>query len=466
MKRQTKILATLGPASTDAAVISQLIDAGVNAFRLNFSHGKYEDHARSVKTIRTLAAEKNLPITILQDLQGPKLRLGEMDGTHDLKVGDTFVLDTNLENVGDKTRAPLPHPELFAALQEGDNLFLNDGRVKLQVTENTGEKITTIVKVAGPVSSRKGLNVPDTELPLSPLTKKDLADLETGLELGVDWVACSFVQRPEDMHELRKLVGTKAAIMAKIEKPLAIEWLDGIIAASDGIMIARGDLGIELPLAEVPALQKKIIRKCREVGKPVVVATQMLETMITNANPTRAEVSDVANATFEGADCLMLSAETAVGQHPVTVVETMAGIINRVEASSAWQPLVGARGTPTDGTLSQAITAAAAGIARSLPIQAVVTFTESGSTALRMAQQRPEQPILVLTPYLHTARRLNLVWGIKPALAALLENSDDLIKFSIEACHAHGIESGNIVVTAGHPYGKVGSTNQLRIVVL
>jgi pyruvate kinase len=466
MKRQTKILATLGPASNSPEMLSQLIDAGVNAFRLNFSHGEHSVHRQTYQNIRDIAAKKDVPIAILQDLQGPKLRLGEVDGEHDLEVGGRFILDQDLENIGNQNRAPLPHPELFKALQEEEHIFLNDGRVSLKVKENTGDTLVCEVMRAGPISSRKGVNVPDTELPLSPLTEKDLQDLELGLELGVDWIACSFVQRPEDMHELRKLVGNKAAIMAKIEKPLAIEWIDGIIAASDGIMIARGDLGIELPLAEVPALQKKIIRKCREVGKPVVVATQMLETMITNASPTRAEVSDVANATFEGADCLMLSAETAVGAHPVTVIETMSGIINRVEASSAWQPLVGARGTPTDGTISQAITAAAASIASSLPMRAVVTFTESGSTALRMSQQRPEQPMLVLTPHDYIARRLNLVWGLQPFLSDRLTSSDDLIQFSVKACNEIGLNDGNIIVTAGYPYGQVGSTNQVRVVQL
>lgn len=468
--RHAKILATVGPASWDPETLKTLVEAGVDGFRLNFSHGSHEDHAKVFNHIRSLEAERGLPITILQDLQGPKIRVGTFAEDQVLEKGDIFTLDDDAAP-GDKTRVHLPHPEILDILQPGDKVFINDGLVRLQVKEKSGKnkkKVECEVLAGGKVSDRKGINLPNVDLPFSALTDKDKKDLAFGLELGVDWVAQSFVQRVEDVRELADLVKGRAAIMAKIEKPNAVARIDQIIDAVDAIMLARGDLGVEMPLEEVPPIQKKLIRLCREAGKPIVVATQMLESMVTNAGPTRAEVSDVANAAYEGADTLMLSAETASGKYPVEAVEMMAAAIERVERSSAWRPLLDARHPESDPTVADAMTMASFAVSEVLEPCAIATFTETGSTALRMARQRPGQPIMVLTPHERTARYLNLVWGLHCRIIDGITNSDDLVEVAARRVQQEGIgkPGETVVVTAGVPFGVPGTTNMVRVITL
>ncbi len=462
--RPSKILATVGPASNTKGTLNQLIDAGADAFRLNFSHGTHDDHKKVYAALRELEAEKKRPLCVLQDLQGPKIRLGEVTGQPELEVGQRFILDEE-DTPGDDQRAPLPHPEVLQALKPGDHVYINDGLVKLEVNQTDGSRVTCDVRAGGVISSRKGVNLPSVDLPVSAMTEKDKKDAQFGMELGVDWVALSFVQRPEDVQELRDVIGESARIMAKIEKPNAVERIDDIINISDGIMIARGDLGVEIPLEEVPPLQKKIIRKCRDVGKPVVVATQMLESMVHNSTPTRAEVSDVANAAFEGADALMLSAESASGKYPVQAVEVMNSVLLRVAQSSTWQRAIDRRRLKETIEVGDAITGAAYTVADTLKACAIVTFTESGSTALRMSRRRPLPPILAITPNERTARRLALVWGLNTTITDEPANGDNLIDLSVKTAKDVGLAGCNkdLVIVAGIPFGVKGSTNMVRV---
>ncbi|MFT7144292.1 MAG: pyruvate kinase [Alphaproteobacteria bacterium] len=464
--RHAKILATVGPSSSSPEMLEKLVNAGVDAFRLNFSHGDYTIHEENIKNIRALEAKIGRPITILQDLQGPKIRLGEFaDGkSYNLNVGDTFHIDGD-KTPGDKNRCHLPHPEILDVLKVGDNIFINDGIVRLRIVAKNDNSLTCGVFEAGTVSSRKGINLPGVDLPISSITQKDWADLDFGLKMDVDWVAISFVQKEDDILDVKKKVGHRAAIIAKIEMPNAVKRIDAIIAASDGIMVARGDLGVECPIEDVPSIQKRLIRKCRTAGIPVIVATQMLESMIENASPTRAEVSDVANATFEGADALMLSAESAAGKYPEKAVETMDRVIKRAEQSSAWRPLVDARYTKTEANTGDAITHAAARTAEVLEAKAIVTFTEYGSTALRMSRQRPIQPILALTSHLKTARRINLAWGLHCQVKENPTSTETLITLAEKGARdADIVKKGDqIVLTAGLPFGVAGTTNMIRV---
>ncbi len=469
--RHAKILATLGPASESPEMLEKLISAGVNAFRLNFSHGEQAEHAARVATIRQTADKMGRRVALLQDLQGPKIRLGVMQAETSLNKGETFTLDLD-ETPGDITRACLPHPNILKLLKKDDLLLLNDGQVRLQATEATGDRVNCLVTQSGVINSRKGVNLPGVDIPLAALTEKDKKDLAFGLDLGVDWVALSFVQRPEDIADVRACIAHhgdhRPGVMAKIERPNAVQRLEEIVASVDALMVARGDLGVELPLEEVPPIQKKILRLSREAGKPVVVATQMLESMITNASPTRAEVSDVANAAYEGADVLMLSAETAVGKWPVEAVETMAAVIRRVENSSAWEPLLHARELLVGPVVRDAMTAAAHHISAHLNAVAIVTFTATGGTAIRMARERPAKPILALTPSEKTARLLTLVWGVETQIVNDPKTSDDLVHKAIEAVKDAGLhEPGRqVVLVAGYPFGEAGSTNMVRVVTL
>ena len=468
-RRHTKILATVGPASATPEMLERLMDAGVAGFRLNFSHGSHDDHRDVVSHIRRLSAQKGQNIAILQDLQGPKIRLGAFkdDKKHTLGVGQTFQMDAD-DTPGDSTRVCLPHPEILDVLEEGDPVYVNDGVVKMRVTQKTGQKVVCNVEAAGEVSNRKGVNLPGVDLPFSALTEKDKKDAAFGVELDVDWVALSFVQRAQDIDELRDIIGDSARIMAKIEMPNAVKRIDSIMAKVDGIMVARGDLGVEMPLEEVPAVQKRLVRKCREAGKIVVVATQMLESMTQNNTPTRAEVSDVANATYEGADTLMLSAETAAGKYPLEAVEVMARVIARVEASTSWKPLMDARRPCKAENIGDGITVGAYQISETLDITAIVTFTSSGSTAIRMSRQRPLQPIVLLTSTPETARALNLGWGLYPQASEELHTFDDLEPMASKAVASAGFaQSGdNILLTAGVPFGVSGSTNMVRVFTL
>jgi len=464
-RRSTKIVATLGPASTDPKMIRALVEAGVNVFRLNFSHGTREDHAARYATIREIERALDQPIAILADLQGPKLRVGQLAGGQvDLVSGARFRLDLD-KTPGDSKRAPLPHPEIFAALEKGAELLLDDGRIRLQVERHAADHADCTVLDGGVLKERKGVNVPGVVLPIAALTEKDRTDLATALELGVDWVALSFVQRPDDIAEAKKIVAGRAAVMAKIEKPAAVQCIDEIIELADGIMVARGDLGVEMPVEVVPGLQKRLVRAARRAGKPVVVATQMLESMISMPVPTRAEVSDVATAVYDGADAVMLSAETASGAHPLAAVSTMDSIAETVERDPLYRGIMDAEHARPEATTADAISAAAAQVANTVGAAAVVTYTTSGSTALRASRERPSVPILVLTPKRETARRLAIAWGLHCVETEDAKNFADMVDRACRVALAQqiGAAGDRLVITAGVPFGTPGATNILRI---
>ncbi|MDH4651509.1 pyruvate kinase [Pseudomonas sp. JS3066] len=466
--KKVKILATLGPAIKGIDDIRQLVEAGVNLFRLNFSHGEHADHAQRYQWVREVERQLNYPIGILMDLQGPKLRVGRFaDGKVNLERGQAFRLDLD-STPGDARRVNLPHPEIIEALEPGMNLLLDDGRLRLQVTASHADAVETTVIAGGELSDRKGVNVPEAVLQLSPLTAKDRRDLDFGLDLGVDWVALSFVQRPEDIIEARELIKGRAFLMAKIEKPSAVVHLEEIARLCDAIMVARGDLGVEVPAENVPRIQKDIIRTCRQLGRPVVVATQMLESMRFSPAPTRAEVTDVANAVAEGTDAVMLSAETASGDYPLETVQMMSKIIRQVENGPDFQNQLDVSRPQAEATASDAISCAIRRISSILPVVALVNYTESGSSSLRASRERPKAPILSLTPNLHTARRLTVAWGIYSVVNERLHKVEEVTSTALEIAQAQGMakRGDTVVITAGVPFGQPGSTNSLRIETL
>lgn len=461
-----KIVATLGPASADRATIESLVRAGADVFRLNFSHGSHADHQQRLELIRTIEADIGRSIGVLLDLQGPKLRVGAFaNGPVQLVEGSPFRLDLDIAKLGDSARAPLPHPEIFAALKPGAELLLDDGRLRLVVESCGPDHAQTRVVNGGLLSDRKGVNVPGVVLPLSAMTAKDRADLEFGLTLGVDWVALSFVQRAADIEEVKAIVQGRAGIVAKLEKPAAIESLEQILAVTDAVMVARGDLGVEMPAEQVPAIQKRIVRECRKLGKPVIVATQMLESMVSAPVPTRAEASDVATAIYDGADAVMLSAESASGKFPVEAVAMMDRIIAQTESDPHYRNAIDASHTQPGANTPDAIGWAARSVAGLLDVAAMVAYTSSGSSALRMARERPRAPIIGMTPLREIARRLALVWGICPVVCNDVTGVDDMTERAIHTAKTMGLaESGQtIVIAAGMPFGTPGSTNLLRI---
>jgi pyruvate kinase len=464
-RRSAKIVATLGPSSSTLERIDALFEAGVDVFRLNFSHGTQEDHRARFDAIRRIESATGRPIGILADLQGPKLRLGAFaEGRIELAAGARFHLDLDCQ-AGDESRAPLPHPEIFEALRPGTELLLDDGRVRLQVEDCGSGFADTRCLVGGTLSDRKGVNVPNAELALSAITEKDRADLAFALEHGADWIAFSFVQRPADVAEGRKLVGGRAGIMVKLEKPSAIQHLAEIIELSDGLMVARGDLGVEMPPEDVPSVQKQVIHACRVAGKPVVVATQMLESMVAAPTPTRAEASDVATAVYEGADAVMLSAETAAGRYPVEAVAMMNRIACRVQEDPLYFSMLDGSRLEHEHTAPDAITAAACQVARLVGAAAIVSYTTSGATALRAARERPEAPILVLTSNLSTARRLAVLWGAHCVHTSDVKSFGDMVQKAVRIAHQEKVaELGQrVVITAGVPFGTPGATNVLRV---
>jgi pyruvate kinase len=461
-----KIVATLGPASADRATIEALVRAGADVFRLNFSHGTHADHQARLEMIRAIEAEMERPIGVLLDLQGPKLRVGTFaNGPARLVDGASFRLDLDRATPGDDRRAPLPHPEIFAALQPGAELLLDDGRLRLVVETCGADFAETRVVNGGLLSDRKGVNVPGVVLPLSAMTAKDRADLDFGLSLGVDWIALSFVQRAADIEEVKAVVQGRAGIVAKLEKPAAIFSLDEILDVTDAVMVARGDLGVEMPAEQVPAIQKRIVRACRQRGLPVIVATQMLESMVSAPVPTRAEASDVATAIYDGADAVMLSAESASGQYPVASVAMMDRIIAQTEADPHYRDAIDASHTQPAANTPDAIGWAARSVAGLLDVAAVVAYTSSGSSALRMARERPRAPIIGMTPLREIARRLSLVWGVCPVVCNDVTGVDDMTERAIAtARHLAFAQTGQtIVIAAGMPFGTPGSTNLLRI---
>ena len=463
--RKVRILATLGPASESAEMIRALFVAGADAFRVNMSHGAHEDHAARIATIRELEKEFSRPTTILADLQGPKLRVGTFEkGLVVLETGAPFVLDRD-DTPGTVERVNLPHPEIYAALVPETRLLLDDGKLVLRVKAVTDTRIDTIVEIGGTLSNRKGVNVPDVVVPVPALTDKDRRDLSFAVDQGCDWIALSFVQRPEDLAEARKLMGGHGALMAKIEKPSAVQRLEEIIEMADGVMVARGDLGVELPPQAVPPLQKQIVATARRMGRPVVVATQMLESMIKAPTPTRAEVSDVATAVYDGADAIMLSAETAAGDWPVEAVSMMDSIAHSVERDPGYFARLHFTETRPDPTTADALAEAAAGIVPVVGASVITCFTSSGSTVRRVARERPSAPILALTPRSDTARKLGLTWGVHAIRTKDIGNFEEMIGKARRMALRHDMSAkgGKIVVLAGVPFGTPGSTNVLHV---
>jgi pyruvate kinase len=464
-QRHAKIVATLGPVSSTPAVIRALFDAGADVFRLNFSHGSHEDHRARYETIREVERATGRPIGVLADLQGPKLRIATLkDGPLMLEAGQKLRLDLDT-TPGDATRVGLPHPEIFQALRPGSELLIDDGKIRVVVEACGADHAVVRAVNGGRLSDRKGVNVPGVVLPLSALTKKDREDLAFALELGVDWVALSFVQRPEDLDELRGLIGGRAAIIAKLEKPSAVECLEAIVERTDALMVARGDLGVELPPERVPTIQRRALRACREAGKPAIVATQMLESMIEAPTPTRAEASDVATAVFHGADAVMLSAESASGKYPLEAVRIMDRIIAEVEKDPLYRQNLDAANPEPQSTIGDAVSSGLRRATAILPVVASIAYTTTGGAAIRAARERPEAPILALTPHFRTARRLALVWGVHAALGPQVEGVREMIVDACKAALTEGFGApGDIVaVSAGLPFGVEGSTNLLYI---
>src|SRR6202035_5709295 len=446
------------PPSASRTIIGRLFAAGADVFRINMSHTSHEKMRELVETIRTVEAECERPIGILVDLQGPKLRLGAFENDWAaIDAGQDLVLDTD-PAPGDATRINLPHPEIFAAIKPGDTLLIDDGKLRLVATETQPARIVARVKVGGKISSRKGVSLPDTVIPLAALAAKDLADLEAALDAGIDWVALSFIQRPEDIAEAKKITRGRAAEMAKIEKPQAVHRLGEIIEVADSLMVARGDLGVEMPLEKVPGVQKLMTRTARRSGKPVVVATQMLESMISSPVPTRAEVSDVSTAIFEGADAVMLSAESAAGQYPVEAVATMNRIAEEVECDPIYRTILDAQRTEPEATGSDAIASAARQIAETLELSAVICWTSSGSTALRVARERPKSPIVAISPKLSTCRRVALTWGVHSILAEDARDLDDMVDRACRLAFKDGFTrtGQRVIIVAGVPLGTPG----------
>ncbi|HQT63529.1 MAG: pyruvate kinase [Acidocella sp. 20-57-95] len=463
--RRTKILATLGPASSTPEMLQQLFLAGADVFRLNFSHGAHADHAARIEMIRALEKKFHRPIGILADVQGPKLRVGQFQsGRVQLQAGQTFTLDMN-PSPGDTRRVCLPHPEIMEAADIGATLLLDDGKLRLRVMRKLGDQLITEVMNGGVLSDRKGVNIPDVVLPIPALTKKDLRDLEFVLPLGIDYIGLSFVQRPEDVIQAKEIADGRALVMTKLEKPQALDNLDAILDLSDAVMVARGDLGVELPPEDVPSAQKRIIRAAQLRGLPVVVATQMLESMITAPAPTRAEASDVATAVFDGADAVMLSAESAAGQYPRESVNMMDRIIARVERDEDWRLGIDAKRPEPERSSADAIAAAACQVARTIGAQAIVAFTASGSTAMRVAREKPDCPVIGLTTSVTVARRLAAVWGVHASLAKEVHSMTQAVENALKIARLEGFakKGEEIVVVAGVPFGQPGTTNALRV---
>ncbi len=463
--RRVKIVATLGPASAAPEMIERLFLAGVDVFRINMSHSSHDGAKTLYNAVRACAARHRHPIGILADLQGPKFRVGELQGGRvQIDSKSMFRFDRN-ETPGNAERVFLPHGQIFDGIEAGHHLVLDDGKLRMRVVERSKTEIVAEVLVGGILASRKGISMPDTLLAISPLTEKDKLDLAHALKLGVDWVALSFVQRAEDVHEVRRQIGTRAAILSKIEKPSAVADLEDVIAASDGIMVARGDLGVEMPVEKVPGIQKRITQMSRAAGKPVIVATQMLESMISSPMPTRAEVSDVATAVFDGADAIMLSAESAVGQYPTEAIQMMDKIAIEVESDPVYEAILYATQTQPQPTGADAIAAAASAIADTVKLGAIVCYTATGSTVLRVTRERPGIPVIGLTPVESTARRLALVWGVQSILTSDPENLSHMVRKACRIAFEEGLvrPRDGILITAGIPLGSPGATNMIRI---
>ncbi len=463
--RRAKIVCTLGPATSSPERLVELVRAGMDVARLNMSHGDYPDHLRNLEGVRAAAREVGRPIGIFADLQGPKIRLGRFaEGSVQLTVGARFTITTE-DCAGDVNRCSTTFKGLPGDVRPGDAILIDDGRVQLQATEVTDTDVITTVKVGGPVSNNKGINLPGVAVSVPALSEKDQADLRWALAQGVDMIAMSFVRSAADADAARKIMaeeGRTVPIIAKIEKPQAVENLEEIIDAFDAFMVARGDLGVELPLEEVPLVQKRIVTAARRWAKPVIVATQMLESMISAPRPTRAEASDVANAVLDGADAVMLSGETSVGEYPVVTVETMARIVNETEAHGMaemhaidWDP----------HTTAGVVTKSAADIAAGVSARYLVAFTHSGDSARRLSRLRSTIPVLAFTPLESTQAELTLSWGIETILVPMATHTDDMIRQVDKALTESGriSEGERVVIIAGSPPGRAGATNMIRV---
>jgi pyruvate kinase len=463
--RRTKIVATLGPASSSRTIIARLFEVGADMFRINMSHTPHDRMRELVAAIRAVEGQYNRPIGILVDLQGPKLRVGSFaGGVAMLEKGAIFTFDTD-SIPGDGRRVQLPHAEIFAGVEPGHTLLLDDGKIRLVAVETGKQRIVARVEVGGKLSDRKGVSLPDSTLPFSALAPKDRSDLEAALDAGIDWVGLSFVQRPDDIAEAKKITRGRAAVMAKIEKPQAVNRLDEIMELTDALMVARGDLGVEMPLEKVPGIQKQITRNARRAGKPVVVATQMLESMIASPVPTRAEVSDVATAIFDGADAIMLSAESAAGQYPVEAVAMMNRIAEEVESDPTYRTIIQAQHPEPEATSADAIAAATRQIAETLDLSAIICWTSSGATGLRVARERPQVPIVAISPNIGTGRRLSVVWGIHCVVAEDAHDQDDMVERACRLAFKDGFAKAGrrVIIVAGLPLGTPGATNMIRI---
>ncbi len=464
-KRNTKIIATLGPSSSSPLKIHSLFQAGADIFRLNFSHGTHNDHRKRVFHIRQYEKRLGRPIAILGDLQGPKIRIGTFKKKSVTLVNNQkFDLDLD-PKPGNEKRVFLPHPEIFKSVKKNTKVLIDDGKILLNIVGVNSEKITTEVLNGGKISNMKGVNIPDVFIKMSSLTKKDIKDLEFCLDLSLDYVALSFVQKAKDLIDLKKHIGSQTGVMAKFEKPLAIKRMDEILFHCDAAMVARGDLGVEMPPEEVPIIQKRIVQSCRDFGKPVVVATQMLDSMINSPSPTRAEASDVATAVFDAADSLMLSAETASGKFPVQSVQIMDRIIRGVENDNSYRQILESKKITLEETTSDAISSAASQVVKTVLAKAIFTYTRSGATAKRAARERPTVPIIGLSPDRITARQLALIWGVHTIHALEPKSFSGMIENACDLAKKEGIvkKGDYVVVTAGAPIGVSGSTNNLRI---
>ena len=464
--RSTKIVATLGPSSNTDNKIKKLIFAGVNVFRLNFSHGSHEDHLSTIKIIRRLETKLRFQIGILADLQGPKFRIGKVEDNVKLKVNDQFILDKD-KKIGSRKRAYLGHNEIYKSIKINSIILIDDGKIRLKVLSKKKDTLKTKVLVGGNLSSNKGLNLPNLILDTTPITKKDRDDLTFILENEIDWIALSFVQKVDDVKYVQKIIKNKKPLISKIEKPSALNDLDQIIELSDGIMVARGDLGVELPPSNVPGIQKNVIMACRILGKPVIVATQMLESMINTPVPTRAEASDVATAVFDGADAVMLSAETAVGQYPVDSVNTMSNILEATEMHIKLHPNDSPRALKKENSIYHAVSNAAVNLAETVNAKAIVAFTSSGKTAFRISRERPDLLLIVMTPDNKVRRKLSLLWGAR-SFVSKVQGYEAAIKEARQTIKINKLAkvSENIIVVAGMPFGIAGTTNSIRVVTI
>ena len=463
--RQTKIVGTLGPASSSKEMIKKLFEAGVDVFRLNFSHGSHEDHQERIRIIRELSKELEKPIGVIGDLQGPKLRVGIFkDGKIDLKKGMQLRFDLDTKE-GDEKRVNLPHPEVIEALRVDDKILLDDGKVRVRVTNKGKDFLDVEVETGVKLSNNKGFNVPGVILPIEALTEKDKADMEVALDMGVDWIAQSFVQKPDDVILAKNLIESRAKLMIKLEKPSALDYLHEMIALADGVMLARGDLGVEIPPENVPSVQKRVVKAVRYAGKPVVVATQMLESMIENARPTRAEASDVATAVYDGTDAVMLSAETAAGEYPLEAVKIMDRICETTENDPLYRKIMEANHPESSDDVGDSITVAADQVAKTVHATCITTFTSSGSTTLRAARHRPSMPILCLTTSEKVANQLCVSYGVHAAHVEYVTNFKEAVAAGIKCAKEQGMakKGERLVITAGVPFGIPGTTNNLRV---